>query len=684
MTTTAATSHDTLLSLADIAALAHVQRPVPSVWRTRSAQSTHPFPEPAHRAAGQEYFSLDDVVEWLEATGLGNNPSVRDEGRLFVALDVIPPAQRAVALDGLTALLALKAQTGLNLGPLTPDELLDLADDVDPHDECLYRELGALGEAVAWWAQHADAVSDAAYSPAGALGTVLSHHRRLGLSDYASTALAESVTELVGRIAVELIDPDRREHTPVVDPTGSGDLLGPLRRNLADVEGPTLLVPKGHSPAARLARRQLITAGWDVRDTTVDDGAVVLPPGSVVVAHMPTATRPDATDTQVVDLVDRVALAMHDDDRGIVVGPASALTNRNRDAEVTRARADVLRTGRVRAIVRLPAGLWLARSRQQLAVWVLGPSHPDVRPDDRWIMVADLASTALDGAVVDDVVTDVVAAMGDRRSVHGHAFRFARLIPASTMQAADDDLVTVAAPLQRPRLSPAEMALKVQTLASRVAASPSPIPIDLTHGDHSGVRVTTLGELVAAKAVRVVPGNRIDIDDVIADGNVPAIGTEELLGVRRRGERAVDRLTFSTGYPSGRYSEPGDVVFCSTPHAGALVDVDGFSVVVSPARVLRLNPDARLGLTPELLAHAIRSAPSRTPWRTWPVRLVPVAQVSPVEGVLRRVHRARIDAQRRLDDLAELADVLIEGVTSGGLTLNHSTEPDDHQAEQEG
>ena len=679
-----ATTHLTLLSLSDIAALAGVRRPAASFWRSRHARSTNPFPAPAHRAGGQEYFSLDEVVGWLEATGLGNNPSVREEGALFVALDVIPAEQRAVVLDGLTALLALKALTGASLGGATLGELLDLADDADPNDGCLYRECESLGQDLPWWAARADALSSAAFTPAEAFDRVLAQHHRLGLQEHSSTAVAKSVVELAAQIAVDLIDPERRAQTPFVDPTGSGDLLGPARRRLDDVDEPMLLLPAAKSSTERRARRQLIAARWALGDALVEDDAVTWPAGSVIVAHVPTATHPAMTDLGVVEALEHIALAMHDEDRAVVVGPASALTNRNRDAVVVEARTEVLRTGRVRAILRLPAGLWPARSRQQLGIWVLGPSQLDVRHDDRWITVADLAATPMDDAAIQDVVTDVVAAMGDRWSVQTHAFRFARLVPASTVQAATGDLVTVAPPAQRPRRSPAEMAAQAQALADRTAEPFPRVTMDVSHGEHGRVRVVTLGELVAAKAVRVIAGNRIDAGDLVTDGSVPVIGTDELLRARRRGERSMDRLAFSAGYPSGRYTEPGDVVFCSTPGVGATVDGEGLSAVVSPARVLRLNPEKRIGLTPALLARAVLSAPPRAGWPTWPVRLVPWGQASPIETVLRKIAVAREDAERRLADLDELTDLLVEGVTSGGLTLNHPTEPDDHQAEQEG
>ena len=70
---TIATHPSLLISLADVARLARVQRPVVSMWRSRSAATDSPFPMPIERAGPQELFDAEQVVSWLELTGRGNN-----------------------------------------------------------------------------------------------------------------------------------------------------------------------------------------------------------------------------------------------------------------------------------------------------------------------------------------------------------------------------------------------------------------------------------------------------------------------------------------------------------------------------------------------------------------------------------------------------------------------------------
>jgi len=673
------TTRPSLVSLSDIAELARVQRPVPSNWRRRWARSATPFPDAAERVGAREFFDLEAVVGWLDQTNLGNNRGVREEAALFASLEAQPNA--AVVLDGLEALVALKAVTGVALGSVDAAGLLDLADDVDPHDGHLYRELTSLGEDLLMWAGRADGMVEAAFGVPGALEVLSRHRSRLGVAS--PTDLHPSATALAAAIALELLEPEERPGATFVDPVGAGELLL-ATRGTAEGESPVAMLTPAGTPGARSVWRRLVAGGWHLRTAETDDGRVVVPDGCLILTQLPSASRPATSDLDVVTAVEEIALAMHGADRAVVVGPASALANRTRDAATGQVRAEVLRTGKVRAIFRLPAGLLPARSRQQLAMWVLASPRDDGLVRDRAVAVADIATSAMGEAARQDVVMDVVAAMGDSTAVRGHAFRFARLIATSALAATAGELVSIVAPVARPRQSPVGIALEAQRLATAVSAPVPGVSLDIVHGEHGGVRTATVGQLLAGKAVRAIPGNRLDATDLLPDAPVPVIGPEELLTARRRGDRGMDRLSFASRYGSGRYTEPGDVVFCTTPATAALVDVEGLSVVLSPARVLRIDRDREPGLTPELLAHALRTGPGKGPWRAWPVRLVPAKQAAALESALHDAEVARDDARQRLDALDALARTLVEGVSTGALTLNHPTDPDEHQAEQEG
>ncbi len=690
--TTTSSGHRLLLTLPDVAALARVQRPVVSMWRTRSAGTDHPFPEPAVRSGTQVLLDAHEVADWLLATGHGNSLDVREELALFAALDAAatPGApDGATAFAGLTALLAVKATTDEQLTHLRPAELIDLADDVDPHDAALYAEVAALGEHLGDLAVHADAVASAAYTPAAAVEALMAHRFRHGPRPYADTVLTPAALDLTARLAAALLGAPAlgpAPETTVVDPSGGSDLLVALGRLLADADLPTVALPSGRggSPMARLARRRLLAHGWWPGDVAADDaGRLALPGRTLVLAQYPSPARPVMSDEEVLAAIDDVAVAMDDDDRAVVIGPASALADRPRTAAVDAARTALLRTDRVRAVLRLPQRLWTARPQQRLAIWVLGPAHPDVPIGKRWTTVADLGGVALTDAVAEDVVTDIVAALADRATVRAHAFRFARFATTSALLAGSGDLVGTPSPRPlRPRTPPADTALKVAELveeATRAATSAPDLRFAVEHREPTSTRTATLGDLVAAGAARVIPGNRLDPADIATGGSVRVIGPDEVLGARRIGERTLDRLTFSARYPAGRYTEPGDVVFCTSPAVGAVVDVEGFSVVTAPARVLRLDRTREPGLIAAVVAQDLRSASATARWRSWSVRLAPASQAAALEAALAVVEQHRSAAQTRLHALSELAETLTDGVVTGALTV---TTP--HNPSQEG
>lgn len=660
-----------LVSLPDIAALAHVRRPVVSVWRSRSAGSQHPFPDPRARVRGQELFALDEVVDWLEATRRGNNPEARQDAALVASLDVLPVDRRDVVLDGLLALLALKAVLGSQLAGLSAADLLDLADDVDPRDDCLYREVAALGHDAPAWAARADALAAAAFTTAAAAGALMARLRR---SDGESaTALAPAVLDLVARLVVAPAAPDTLADLLLVDPTGTGDLLAAVRDRLG--ESPRVQLPPAGTAAARRARRLLLATGWDVADAPSDDGLMVVAAGATVVAHLPAPCGARSADEQVLTALADIAVMLPPDARAVVLGPAGALTDRAplaRQAE----RATVLRSGRVRAVVRLPAGLWPARSRQRMALWVFGPGPSDVRSSEHRTAVADLSDQVLDDAAIEDLVVDVVASGGSRAELHGHAFRFARRVVTQQLIAAQGDLVTPHGPVHRARTASAATALRVSRLVAQAGAPvPGPPAVTVRHHEPTARANVTMASLLAAGHLTLVPGARLDPSDVTQTSGVP-VHTAADLRADRTPTAHIDRLAFSA-YPRARYTRPGDVVFVTGQHPAARVDHDGFSAVLAPARVLRIGDGAPAGLLPEVIVRSIGGARARGPWRSWQVPLVPTSQAQALRDALTGLAAAREGVAARVDALDALAETLLDAVVTGTLTLDPAPDQED-------
>ena len=79
-------------------------------------------------------------------------------------------------------------------------------------------------------------------------------------------------------------------------------------------------------------------------------------------------------------------------------------------------------------------------------------------------------------------------------------------------------------------------------------------------------------------------------------GHHDVLGKAEVAGLRKPGERRIDRETFAQAYPSARLTEPGDILVTMTPRPAAMVDRDGFSIAEFPVRILRIPAETRRDL----------------------------------------------------------------------------------------
>ena len=246
------------LSLPDVAQLARVQRPVVSVWRTRSAGSGSPFPAPIATELGQEWFGAAEIVDWLEATGRGNNPDARQDAAAFASLQDSSPVGDEQVFHGLTALLCLAAASGGALRGMDAADVLDLADEHDPDDECLYAEIDALGERLDGLVRYAGLLVDAAFSPVAAFEKLMSERFRHHVAGQTAVALTTPTLDLVAAIAIGMADQAGIDLPTFVDPTGGGsDLLIALAEAAEDPRVVEVATAPGEGAAARLARRRL-------------------------------------------------------------------------------------------------------------------------------------------------------------------------------------------------------------------------------------------------------------------------------------------------------------------------------------------------------------------------------------------------------------------------------------------
>ncbi|OMH37197.1 hypothetical protein BGP79_14125 [Tersicoccus sp. Bi-70] len=661
------------MSLADIAALARVQRPVVTTWRSRSRATAHSFPESVDTTGGQERFAVDDVVAWLTATGRGNNPDAATEAVLHAEPDG-PAESRRRHADTLTALLTLSAARGERLSGLSRGELIDAADAEDPDDECLYREIAAIeDDDVAAWLSLADRTADAAWNAAAAVERLITDPNRPLGADRAPTALIAPAKDVVAALVVELAASQGQDgNTPVLadrTPGGSDAVPSVLERAEGAVH-PVVRLEADKSDAGRLLRRRLSAQhrAWTTWHRT----------GTAATLHLlQLASTVDARGAFHV-LAD-ILLELTDADRGLVLGPASLLVDAV-NAKDTSRRADLLRTGRVRCIVRLPTGLLPARSREALALWVLGPATSWPNSEDQFTLVVDLAGRQLDDVVIGDLVSDVAAtvagAHGERDQFAARAFRFGRLVPTRTLVATSGALITGHRSLPATSHS-TDYALDVDRLLDAVR-TPLPgldaIDVAVADGDVPSAPMATVDALMAAGRLRCLAGTRLAVD-ADAEAGTRVIGAHDI--GREDGRRHVDLIAFTRAHPAARLTEPGDVVFTTTPQPAAAVDVEGGAVVAFPERILRIDAADPGGLNPAVLAAdiAAQHAGDRR-WQQWRVHRVSDADSAALAATLARVEAARQETQQRLADLRELTRALIAGVSAGSLNLNPDPNPE--------
>lgn len=679
-----------LVSLADIARLADVQRPVVSMWRRRNAGTGHSFPNPVDVVRGEERFDAIQVVEHLVSTGRGNNPQVREDVAAFAELRAMCDLPETVVIDGLSSLLCLKQITGELLGEIPLTSLLGLVSDADSGDIFMGREIQALGADVSTLATHADALADACYTTAAAFELLLSRWVGRILPGFASVALRDDARRLVALAAKGLAQGAELTVPVFVDPTSGGsDLLLSVAALYDEGLPPSVRTGTDDSRAGRLARRRLRV--HDIHRDALEietDGSFQTSGEAVVVAQLPPPGRPAMSELELLTAVENIALQMDDGQRAVVIAPASVLTDRLTTSELDLARDATLRTGRVRAAIRLPQGLVVHSPRRAMAMWALGPAHRKVPVGNRWTVIADLSNRTLTAPVVTDLVTDMVASMGDEALIRAHAFRFARRVPTTQLLLGRRALVERV--VREPRRSPsagAELSLRIEQLTGSLEPTVlTGLAVDAapaTDDDLIERIAFTLEDAVRTRRCRILPGNRVDPADLSSTTGATVVGVPELIGDNPIGHRQVDRLNLGGTYPSARFTEPNDIVFCTSPRPAALVDEQGGSVVASPARVIRIKDTAPGGLIPQVLATDINALePEAKHWRLWRLRRTPDNQREALEAALAEIEEARSAARRRLGDLDQLAAALTEGVTTERLTITRdASKPPDKPGE---
>lgn len=620
------------MTLQDVADLARVRRPVVSMWRNRPrVRGQHvPFPDPVEFSDGMERFRREDIVEWLERTGRGNNTEANlDAPALSVPDDV--------ALDELVTWLCLAALTGEELAETTAENRIILARRVDPDDRVLLREVNASVPAVCTL-RFIDDLVEASYGPREALDRLEQGRaaRALGTRDLTSDAIA--LIHAVADACALHLDP---EGVPLVH-------VGPASSvTLALADTFTHLVVPADTPELRDIRRRAAIREIE----TVNDAAV---PN---VRLLSAIGRP--TD-EVLDLVDNLVLDLVEGELAVVIGPAGVLCD-ELQGEQERHRAQTLRSESLAVALRLPRGMWREAHRQALGVWVCATGGFTQRP-----LVADVAAFTREELDLGDLASDVTGALA---AAGGRAFRYLRphdLAPILSARA-----VVVPRGVRAVRLATTEIERHLAVINAATLVTAEPIqPFDVLVERALGamlLRRRSLGELKDLGHVRVLRGSRIDPGHYNPAGSVTVLSATDSRGTAR-----LDPFDAARLYSRAVRTDPGDVVLTERPRPTARVDDHGGSLVASPSKILRIGSQAGIG--PHAVAAIINRLPDEpTEWQTWNVPILDTSEVGRLEEALLAAAIHETTLGRHLEATRDLVTAMIDGVAAGAVTLTTRT-----------
>ncbi|TGG84633.1 hypothetical protein [Streptomyces albus] len=688
------------ITYAEIAALARVQRPVPTTWSRR-----HPdFPVPVAHEDGRPLFDAREVVDWLAETGRGNadRRRLRAELALHTLAAWRTPALPAPVLVGaLTALICLRQQLDTAVSGRRWDDLLDRAATLDAEDAFLLAELRAVPDpdrTGAALAVLADELTEAAYTPAEAFDWVLEARRRLGSTDLAADAPAPP---LVRALAALTGVADLEEGAVLATPyAGAGDLLAALHAAAPEGSGHTYLAADPDPARVRLVRRRMlvrevyefhldVTEGEDLSVESVEDWGYP----DLLACVLPYEAGEVRNARAVLERVQALADYLDTGSTAVVLGPADVLVRSlPRHGDADRLRRSFLHDGLLKAAISLPDGAFPYRPGYRTAVWLLSRTPDSERTG--LVLLADYSAKPLTEPVLDTLTEDIAiwsasGWRGDRR----HEPRNAVIVPAKVL---DDRPGTAFTPqhrtaearytrgvMERPALI-SDLEQRLADLDERARAQAdlrAALRLQaVLRPEDKPVRRTTVRRLLKERRLRRRPGHRIAQEHLTAEGHYRVITPEEILGEVRAGFRRIDRGVLLTAYGHAQFTEPGDVVVTTNPRFGVYVDEEGLSVVAAPARVLRVHPDADPPVRPRALAALLRAAASEYARTSGAVRasravedlLIPDLageEAERFDAVLAEVARRAALLREQCDALDDLARVAADGFADGTLTM---------------
>jgi hypothetical protein len=685
-----------LMSMPEIAELAGVQRPVVTTWRRRHRTT---FPKPALDDQTQPLFDPQEIADWLVETGRVQRGSIDGDLRLHTLARLGSQLPPRTLVASLTALICLRH--------LTNDEVLDdgtagliariheLASEVDPDDQVLLAEItemraGRLPRLV-------DDLVEAAWNTQNAMERIMEVRDRLGAVQLSADRLDPALERLIAQLADAVEIADQYGAARIADPyAGAGDLLVAIIETLRDDQPMRIAAGCPDPYLARLTRRRL--AVHDLHEGDFDVAAEPvegLEAANIIVTRLPYLPAEERAAATELSLINELSLRLAPGATAIVAAPADTVAGLDPTSEAGELRAELLASGAVKAIIRLPGGLVPYRPGYEVALWVLNTDYASALRG--WVLVADISNRELTPTVADGLATDVLTWRREGFDPEAHSRTYAIPTPVKA-------LVRSWRPLT-PRYLPSERevyadvpervarALDLERVLAEVRPGRALPPTNLaTRTDPAPPRTVTIGDLTRGGRARsnslsLRPGTRIAEelihlagDAIPPERSYPVLGPPEVLGRSAPGGRRVDRVAFEARYPKARRSRPGDVIVTTVPEPAAIVDQDGYSVIEFPARILRITTHGAERFVPRVLA-ALLNQSGRTERAIRPVQrfeelrlpLLSANDLDRFDRLLADLDERRRTAQREIDALDELRNITATGFVDGTLTLTDFT-----------
>jgi hypothetical protein len=678
--------------MTEIAELAGVQRPVVTTWRRRHRD----FPARAGGNAAQPLFDPRQVADWLTFTGRASREQIEPELSLYTLAGLANHYPGADLVAAVTALICLRYLADENepLADGTDDVIAVLREraiEIDPNDQLLLSEVHDVPPTAAWLAGLVDELAEAAWGCRQAFERVMAARNRFRAGSLSASAVSPALAQLIAEVSGAHELARGADSLIVTDPAaGAGDLLTAVARLLGPDHAPMFTGAEVDPALARLVRRRLAVHGVPEVDMDIRIGAE-LPDETgdpdVIVTQIPYLPGEERDAADVLDRVGDVAVRMTTDRFAVVLGPAAVLAGDLPPfSAAARARADLIKGDMVEAIIRLPGGLMPFRPGYETALWVMTQAR-----GSQWrgrVLLADVSDRPLSGEIVRDLAEDVITwrrdgyVPGAHRRVFGVQAEIGSLVdpprPLVPVQRPDS-------PRERKADADARIALVTQygadldRIGATATADRQHVGTEVLAAANLWPATEAVGALVRRGRLVMRKGIRIASADIGASGQHVVLGSEEVLGSRRPGERRVDLEVFANRYPNARLTEPGDVLVTTSSRPGAMIDHDGYAVAEYPVRILRIPKTEVDQFTPRVLcallfgdgsggrvAGAVRAARSLDEQR---VPLLPPASVRLLDALLTSIEARRLLAVREVGVLDELRQVAARGLIDGTLTL---------------